>query len=286
MNVKSFFTIGRRITGHASLFLVSNKRLVLFVAIPYISIMSIYHYIFDLSAPLFPLSQVPYLLFKHTAIIQSNLQTSLESYRFIAFPEWLHYIWIPLICFVFNFVISLCLCFAHYIQKTGKAGNLEIAFIQTQHTLTNNAYWALVTTGMILPLGLIWSFSHQIELIRQVLLSSWPLLAFFLTSFFFDIILLCMLWIYQWFSVFILPIIAFEQLRFKDTFDKALKTAKKKGIQAGAALLVLSIVWVSSRLVVKEYVSAIVPIIINTLSLVIVLLLYEAPTKHDRKNVH
>lgn len=279
MDLKLWLKSGGRLVAQNCLFLLSNKRLILFIAIPYGSIVSIYHYIFDLSAPLFSLSQIPYLLFKHTAMIQSNLQTNFGEYRFFAFPEWLHYLWIPLICFVFNIVNCLFISFANQVIKTKKAGNLEKALIQVQNTLTNNAYWALVTAGVIWPLGMIWSFSHQIELIREVLFVTSPLFALFITSFIFDLLLLTILFGFQWFSGFILPIIALEQLRFKDTFAKALDNSQLKGDSMSAGLITLAFGWIASRLIVKDYISTIAPIVVNGISLIMILFIYYSPAQ-------
>ena len=195
-------------------FLLDNKRLVAFLAIPYFAVSPIYVYYFNLGFPLFPLTQSQFLLFHYIANIQTSIQTTIKEYTLFAFPEWLHYIWIPLISLIFNFTHILFISYAAQVMRTKKSGNIEKAFIQTNRSLVDIIIWAVISTLIIFPLGILWSFTKQVTLIKEFIFEGHPFIAFVLTGPSFSLGIIGIIFLSQLFAYCILPIMALENQSF------------------------------------------------------------------------
>ncbi len=270
-------------------FLLDNKRLVAFLTIPYFAVFPIYVHYFDLG-PLFsffPLTQVQFLLFRYISNLQTSIQTSIKEYTFFSLPDWLHYIWIPLIYLVFNFIHVLFICYAAQIMRTKKVGNIEKALIQTNTSLSDIALWALISTLIIFPLSLLWSFTKQVTFIKEFMFEDHPFVAFVLTSPSFSIFILFLLFLYQIFSYCVLPAIALENQSFMQALKHSWHMIKHMGIFILGGTLILSLVWGSATSAFNPFLSVFaVPIVINAAALIFAMTAYYEckQEKNGQKN--
>lgn len=203
------------------------------------------------------------------------MQKGFLSFTLFRLPNSLHYLWIPLICFMFTFTYLLFISYAANIIATKQPGNIEKSLHQVQFGLYNAILWSIITTLFILPLGIIWSFSKQATLIQHTLFSAHPILASFLTSIFFDFFLLAILFLYQLFLFFFLPIITLENRHFCSLLQTSIHTLIRFGSIAFVELLFLSVMWSIMTWTFNECISMfILPIGIHALSLIFSVKIY------------
>ena len=285
MRFTRFIWVGLRRTTDSFRFLLNNKRLILFLALPYAAIIPIFrNYHFTLGFPLFPLAQVSFLLFNYTESIQSNMQRGLISFTLFNLPSSLHYLWIPLICFMFTFTYLLFISYATGIMITKRAGNIEKSLHQVQFGLYNSIIWSLLTTLLIIPLGILWSFSKQETLIQQSIFPTHPIVASFLTSVFFDFFLLFILFLYQLFLFFLLPIMTLEKRSFFSLVKVTAHRMIRFGSIAVVEILFLSVLWGILTWVFNDFISIfILPLGVHALSLVFLIEIYIKYSQIEKK---
>ena len=248
--------------------LLNYKRLVGFLALPYVVVSPLYIYCFNMGFPFFPLVQAQFLLFHYVANIQTSIQVSIQEYTFFMLPEWLHYLWIPLIFFIFNFVHALFVNYSFQVMRVKHKGNIERAFIVTNGALYPILLWALVSTIIIFPLGILWSFTKQTTLLKEFLLVCHPLFASFLTGPLFSLCIMGCLFLYQSLAYAVIPNVAQGTKSFFVIIRDGCFMVQQLFFFSLGASLALSVVWGCATWTFNPFLSVfVVPIIINAVAL-------------------
>ena len=249
--------------------LPSYARISLFLTIFYVALFPFYQYHYTTQGfHYFPLTQIVFLLFKYIADIQTALQVHATRYTLFSTSTISHFLWVPLILFLAQYVQVLVMHYMEQINQNPQVASLERAFMYATPRACVIGYWSLITAMLVLPLGILWSFSQQETLIIEFIFIDSPAAGWFLTSKLFRLLLLAILFLHQWLSYALFPCLALDNGTFGNAIIKTWHQLRRHSKYYIGATLGFSVMWGIASWACKPFLTNFfIPVTLNAITL-------------------